>query len=246
MEIGQYRVIYNSEENHWWYRGRRFLLRYLLNQCDFDQNSLILDYGCGTGFLIKDLNNRGLKVLGMDSSPESVKLCQQRGLSNVFHGSVDSWPQQLSGHKFDAILLLDVLEHVKDDSQALLILKNKLNPEGKIIVFVPAFSFLWSVNDDFSHHFRRYTKRELVKKMSNIGFKVKWASYFNFLLFIPILLIRLLNRITPLYKQENNLTNNNIINTIFSKLFHLELFLIRFFSYPFGVSIAIVVEKNDQ
>jgi len=81
--------------------------------------------------------------------------------------------------KFDSILCMHVLEHVKDDVFALKLMKDSLKPQGHLIIMVPAHNFLFSVMDIAEGHYRRYTKNDLRLKAKIAGFKIKDEFWFN-------------------------------------------------------------------
>ena len=89
------------------------------------------------------------------------------------------------------MIALDVIEHIKDDEEALKEIYRVLKPQGMAIIAVPAFMFLWGVTDVISHHYRRYTLSELRKKIENRRFSIIRSSYFNTFLFPFIALVRL-------------------------------------------------------
>jgi hypothetical protein len=120
-----------------------------------------------------------------------------------------------------------------------------LRPGGRSLLFVPAFMFLWGVQDDISNHRRRYTAAGLKEAVSQAGFEVERLTYANITFFVPILLGRLLMRLTG-YRpaSENNLTVG-FMNGILGSIFGLEAPLLRYLSFPFGVSIVCVARRID-
>ena len=83
--------------------------------------------------------------------------------------------------KFDSILALNVLEHVKNDEFALEQLYKMLKEEGTLVILVPCYKFLYNVIDKNVGHFRRYTKKELGYKVTKTQFVIKRIFYFNML-----------------------------------------------------------------
>src|ERR1700753_4181248 len=108
-----------------------------------------------------------------------------------------SEPLPFADSSFDVVCALDILEHLDDDLAAAQELYRVCKPGGSVIVFVPAFNFLWGYNDDYSHHKRRYVKGELIKLLTNAGFALDEAGYFNAVLFAPTLSARPLQRLAP-------------------------------------------------
>ncbi len=82
--------------------------------------------------------------------------------------------------KFDTIVCVNVLEHIKDDEKALANMFRLLSPKGNLLLFVPALSQLYGALDKQLGHFRRYTKNMLSKKILKAGFQIKKISYSNF------------------------------------------------------------------
>lgn len=203
----------------------------------------ILDVGCGTGALLRELDQYG-NVQGLDFSPRAVSFCKERGLLNVEQGSATEI--RYENKTFDLVLALDVLEHIKDDRKALSEINRVLKPGGIAIIFVPAFMFLWGVTDERSQHERRYTLRELKEKTGNAGFGVIRASYFNTFLFPPIALLRIFVRIFKIkIKSENELTNPSTDQMLYN-IFNLERKLLRSVNFPFGVSAMIICQKKPE
>ena len=216
----------------------------LISKYFLDKTKLnILDVGCGTGALLRELGDYG-NVQGLDFSPRAVSFCKERGLLNVEQGSATEI--RYENKTFDLVLALDVLEHIKDDRKALSEINRVLKPGGIAIIFVPAFMFLWGVTDERSQHERRYTLRELKEKTRNAGFGVIRASYFNTFLFPPIALLRIFVRIVKIkIKSENELTNPSTDQMLYN-IFNLERKLLRFVNFPFGVSSMIICQKKPE
>jgi len=140
---------------------------------------------------------------------------------------------------------LDVVEHLDDDVAGLQEMRRVLRPNGRALLFVPAFMFLWGVQDDISHHRRRYTLKELTETVSAAGFEVERATYANITFFFPVLLGRLLMRLTGFRPaSENNLTVG-FLNRPLGSILGAEQLLLRHAGLPFGVS-AICVAKRPE
>lgn len=154
MISSHYKSIYDIELKHWWYRVRRKFVHDLINKYFKNQRISVIDAGCGPGALLAELNIYG-DVYGVDFSQEAVDFCKSRGIVNVQKSGIESMP--FESNSADLVLALDVLEHIPDDKKGLNEIYRVLKPKGMVIIFVPAFMFLWGITDVSSQHYRRYT-----------------------------------------------------------------------------------------
>ncbi|MEJ7711027.1 MAG: class I SAM-dependent methyltransferase [Pyrinomonadaceae bacterium] len=106
----------------------------------------------------------------LDVSEEALKFCRERGLTKVKLGAAERLPY--ADKSFDLVTALDVVEHLDDDVAGLKEMRRVLRPGGRSLLFVPAFMFLWGVQDDVSHHRRRYTIAQLKKSVATAGLEV--------------------------------------------------------------------------
>ncbi len=166
------------ERTHWWFGARRDIVLAVLAR-HVRPGARILDVGCGTGFFLEAASGR-YDAWGVDPSPTAVRLCRERGLTQVLEGVADPLP--VSG-AFDAILFLDVLEHLDDDRGALIEARRHLAPGGIVLATVPAFMRLWSDHDVVNQHRRRYSRGQLARLLAAAGLAVDQLTYFNSYLF---------------------------------------------------------------
>lgn len=243
MQEETYDIIYKTELNHWWYRVRRKLVAkivasYLQGR---SQKLEILDVGCGTGGLMRELRQFG-DVSGVDVSPRAVAYCKERGLENVSLGDAANLPYP--DGSFDIVVILDVLEHLKNDGVGIREIKRVLTHGGMAIITVPAFIFLWGVTDVVSHHYRRYTRAQIKDQIRAAGLCVRYASYFNTFLFPAIATVRLIARLLRLPMKSEISIGGWLGNKIFFWIFYLESLMVPTASFPFGVSVLILAEKT--
>lgn len=232
-----------EEEKNWWFVARRNTLMLLLK--DAPKDAKILDIGCAGGPLLTDLVADGFtKTYGLDFSEKAVLLCAKRGLKNV--DQMDAHYPNFEPNFFDIIIASDSLEHLQNDLIALENWNKILKKGGKLIVFVPAYQFLWSSHDVINQHFRRYTKKNLVNKIESFSFEVIQKGYWNFAMFFPTFIIRLLERLLP--KKQNNgqiSDSNSPLNPFLIAYLKLENKLFKLISgFPFGVSVFCVAIKK--
>ena len=244
MQSHHYPILFQVEESHWWYVGRRRIIQSLVDRiCATlkNPNPSILDVGCGTGANLKMLASYG-KVEGVDISPQAVEFCRQRGLESVKLGAAEQLPYE--DNSFELVTALDVLEHLDDDVAGLREMRRLLRPGGRVLLFVPAFMFLWGVQDDVSNHRRRYTLPGLLKAVKAAGFSVEWSSYANFSFFLPVLVVRSVMRWLKLRADSEYRINISSLNGPFARLFAAERFVLKRGKIPFGVSAICIASKG--
>lgn len=254
MQQHTYAIMHRVEETHWWFAGRRRIIKSFLERLcrevsvESSGNGRryaplhILDVGCGTGANLEMLSEFG-EAEGVDVSGEALSFCRERGLENVKEGAAEALPFKDSS--FDLVTGLDVVEHLDDDLAGLKEMRRVLCPGGHALVFVPAFKFLWGVQDDISNHRRRYTLDGLQQLVTQAGFEVERATYVNISFFAPILLGRLLMRATGFRPaSENNLTIG-ALNGLLGRLLGAESSILRHVNFPFGVSAICVARRVE-
>jgi SAM-dependent methyltransferase len=245
MQQHTYSIMYEVEGKHWWFVGRRRIIEAFVKKICADlgkRRPRILDVGCGTGANLQTLSKFGAAE-GVDVSDEALDFCRARGVAKVKKGAAESLP--FEDASFDLVTGLDVVEHLDDDIAGLSEMRRVLRPGGYALLFVPAFNFLWGVQDDISHHRRRYTLSELQAKVEQAGFQVERATYANITFFAPILFGRLLMRATGFRPaSENNLTVG-ALNALLGRILGAESSILRHANLPFGVSAICVAWRTD-
>lgn len=232
------------ERDHWWYRGRRRLLERLLPSllpervAPGARRPRILDLGCGCGVNAELLARHGLPVL-VDHSADALELVRVRAP----RCQGDALRLPFAAGSFDLAVVLDLLEHLDDDRRGLAEVARVLRPGGRLLVMVPAFELLWGPQDDSSHHRRRYRRHDLLARAREAGLVVRRAWFFNFLLFLPILVARKLIRLLRLPVENENEVNAPALNAVLARLFAAESRLSPAVGFPFGVSLGLVAEK---
>jgi SAM-dependent methyltransferase len=182
---------HRAEDAHWWYRGRRQVLERVLEDLGLPPGARILDAGCGSGRNMVELARRGT-VTGVELSEASATLARERHVGEVISGSVLQMP--FAEGSFDLAVCLDVIEHLEDDLAALRELRRVVEPNGSLLVTVPAYQWLWSGHDEVNHHFRRYTRRSLQSAAEQAGWRQVRSTHFNSLLLPVAVLLRVLDR----------------------------------------------------
>jgi SAM-dependent methyltransferase len=204
------------------------------------QNPKILDVGCGTGANLEMLAQFG-ESEGVDVSDDALEFCKAKGLK-AHKGLAEKLP--FEDASFDLVTALDVVEHLDNDVEGLQEMNRVLKKDGRALMFVPAFMFLWGVQDDISHHRIRYTKKQIIERVKKAGFEVERATYANITFFAPILAGRTIMKLTGIKPESENNITIGALNGFLGKLFGAERLWLKNFNFPFGVSIVIVAKKK--
>lgn len=241
MNADEYGRMYALEDAYWWFVGRRSLALSLLDRALSGRTApIILDVGCGTGVVLRELQSRG-RAIGADMSRIALEFCRKRGLGRLIQADGIRLPIQTGA--VEAIVALDIFEHIEDDEQAFREAYRALSPGGVLVLSVPAFKFLWGPHDIALMHFRRYRAPELRAKLQAAGFRVEHLSYSVFLLFPIVVVVRFFEKrrkgparasLTPLPRWANQALIG---------VQALEAELIRRFSLPWGSSLVAVAVK---
>jgi len=179
------------DEHHWWYRGRRRVIRAELDRLGVLPGARVLDAGCGSGRTMEELVDYG-EVSGIELNEDAAQLARDRELGEVVVGRLEDLPWD--DETFDLITCLDVIEHVPNDVEALVELRRVARPGAWLLVTVPAYQSLWSRHDEANHHYRRYERASLRRAAASAGWEVTRLSSFNSLLLAPAAAVRLAQR----------------------------------------------------
>lgn len=246
MNVNFYKTYFEIEKNHWLMKVRRGIALDSFDKSSIKntENTRVLDFGCGSGYFIGELQNKIPNSYGIDMSDEAIDFGKSKGVKNlsVLKENKIDFPNNY----FDYVFSMDVLEHLEDEKWAIEEISRVLKVNGKFVIMVPAYMFLWGVQDEVAHHYRRYTLKKLTKLvMKNGNFQIKKSSYFNTFLFLPIALIRIISRIFNLKKRQSDFDiNNPLMDKIFFTIFDFERKLLKNIKFPFGVSILLILEKK--
>jgi SAM-dependent methyltransferase len=250
MQQHTYAIMYEVEGAHWWFAGRRRILDAFLSEiaptlpaAETGGRARILDVGCGTGANLEMLARYG-DAEGVDLSPEALAFCRARGLTRVTEGAAEALP--FADATFDLVTALDVVEHLDDDVAGLREMRRVLKVGGCALLFVPAFQWLWGVQDDVSNHRRRYTLAELRRAVAAAGLRVERATYANVTFLAPILFGRLLMRATGARPASENNLNVAALNGLLGRVLGAERHWLRRANLPVGVSAICVARKVGE
>jgi SAM-dependent methyltransferase len=192
VQTSEYEAMLAMDERHWWYRGRRRVLRAVLDGLPLPppERASILDAGCGSGRTLDDLSRYG-SAHGTELNQLGIEATRRRG-HEVRAAPVESIPY--GDASFDLVTCLDVIEHTDDDRAALRELRRVTKPGGRLVVTVPAHPRLWSRHDEVNGHRRRYTRRSLMAAAADSGWRIERMTGFNVAYLAPAAAVRVARR----------------------------------------------------
>jgi SAM-dependent methyltransferase len=250
MDPTFYESYYRHETTHWWFRWRFDLIADVMESLPTNGRKRILEAGCGTGQMLKSLELHG-DAIGIDISPQAIRYAKARGVNQLVQGSITDLP--FKAGCFDAVLALDVIEHVDDDIGILAKLFEVVKPGGHLIVTVPAYKILWSEHDEINLHKRRYKSDELRTLITDAGFQVHRVTYCNTALFLPVLAMRKAKNLLRTFRRARGTVHDGLesdldeypgpINSALYWLMKGETRLMRKADLPFGVSILAIARR---
>jgi SAM-dependent methyltransferase len=189
MDAAEYTNLEATERDHWYYAGKRHLVRHWINRVRAPaREEILLDCGAGTGRFAKEME-AFCRVLVLDDHAEALQLLRTRfkpeQILNLVRGEVP-----LPDASVDYVTALDVLEHVPDDRAVVRGFHRLLKPGGLAVVTVPASMALWSDWDVGLHHFRRYHRQQLKALFPDDQWELVHLNYTNVIVYPAVWLVR--------------------------------------------------------
>ena len=244
MNVRSYEENFHFESFHWWYIGRRHLVKTLICRYLRSTNEVAaLDIGCGTGIFLNDLARYG-KAYGLDASLLALCFTRRRKVDRLTCGDVCHLPYPEK--TFDLVTLLGVLYNsgVQDDMQAVAEAYRVLKSGGLLLIDEAAYRILQSEHNRRVGGIRRYTSSELVVMCRHCGFRVLRASYWNMFL-LPVSFIAVI--LEKGMRRRKNLAQPFRIHRALNRLLifynMLESAIIQVLSLPCGPSVIIAARK---
>jgi len=248
MDIKEYKIVSEVQEDHWWWLGRQKIIEDLIRKRIPISNKLeIADVGCGYGANIPMLKKYG-HVTGLDTSKDAIDSIKEKWGSEV-DALVWKSPENIS-KRFDFMVFADVLEHIPDDKATLNWIFRHLKEGGYVLATVPAHQFFWTQMDVVVHHCRRYGRRDLLD-LFNAPFKIIHFSFYNFILFPVKLGFLAFDRIKRKLQPKAELRSYNDIppapvNWLFKQILFLESPIVKHFKIPYGISMILLAQRPNN
>lgn len=217
----------------WWYKAKINLLKIIITKLNLNRKLNILEIGPGYGNNIEFLSDYGtIDVLEIEEHFLNFLKIEYKGKIRQFFNKIED-----ISFKYDLIFMLDVLEHIENPKEYLILLNNILSSKGRIIIGVPAYMQLWSSHDVNLKHIKRYNWSTLSSECSQFLIEKRYG--FNYLL-LPLRFLQI-----KVFKIIQTTDENGFLINKFLYLFSLiEYYLNKININPkFGLSLYVVLKK---
>ncbi len=247
MDAAEYDHLAALERTHWYYSGKRRLVRDWIRRVRPPRREdVLLDCGAGTGLFAQEME-ADCRVLVLDDHEEALRILRTRfKAEQIFSLAGDQVP--LPDGSLEYVTALDVLEHVPDDGAVVRGFHRLLKPGGLAVVTVPASKALWSDWDVALHHFRRYDRPQLRALFPGAQWEIVYANYTNVVVYPAVWAVRKwrgwFDRDTgsrPSLRREHRLPPqpvNALLRGLFTTMAHWRV------PFPFGVSLILVARRR--
>lgn len=242
MQADAYVEMANLQSRHWWFLARQKIISAQIRQLGLPLDAAILEVGCGPGGNLNMLSQFG-RVHAIELDDYARSFAQSLGTKAIaIKGGKLPHDIKFEPGSFDLICLFDVLEHIDEDAESLRTLRTFLKPDGRLLITVPAYQWMWSIHDVRLHHKRRYTLDSLAQRIDIKNWRIQKQSYFNMFLFPLAVAARLKDRLFPTETVTGTGLPSPLINRLFQTVFGAEAGLLKAINLPFGVSIMMVLQ----
>ena len=243
MDPTHLQELIDLEDGYWWHVAKRALVSRLLKS-HFPPPGRLVEGGIGSARNLIEFQECGYQVTGFDIMPDAVSHARQRGIEDVHVLDLaEDWP--LPQKSVRAVILLDVLEHLADPVQVLRNAASALEPEGGLIVTVPAYPWLYSAWDRHLGHHRRYTANELTTHARQAGLSVAWLSHWNAFTLPAAIVMRGLDRVLVREGNSDFPRVSPAVNSLLMGCARVERKWLLGVGLPVGLSLVGVL-KHDS
>lgn len=235
------------EARNFWFRSRNQLIVWGLRR-HFPNMQRFLEIGCGTGYVLAGVAEAypHLELTGTEAFIAGLTYAANRvARAELLQMDARRIPYQ---EEFDVVGAFDVLEHIHDDECVLTEAWRALRPNGGIILTVPQHRWLWSQQDEYACHVRRYETDELRKKVLRAGFRLEWESSFVSFLLPAMAVSRIAQRDAARHADAMaELHLPRALDAAFGAVMRLEQIFIRLgLRLPIGGSRMLIARKIEK
>jgi SAM-dependent methyltransferase len=179
---------FEIEDQSFWFQHRNDCITTAVKLFPPQEGGAIYDVGGGNGYVTRGIKDCGFETVLVEPGQNGALNARRRGIDAVICSTLED--AHFRSDALTAVGVFDVIEHVQNDIAFLKNIDRILVPDGKLYITVPSYQFLWSSEDDYGGHYRRYTIHSLSQQLLKLGFRVDYATYIFRFLPIPIFLMR--------------------------------------------------------
>jgi trans-aconitate methyltransferase len=238
-----FEALAQAEARHWWFRARNRVIIWVLKS-RIGKIRNFLEIGCGTGFVLEGIHQAypETTLSGTEFFDEGLIHARRRVPGASFE-KLDARTMN-DAERFDVIGAFDVIEHINEDEQVLANLSRALHKDGHLLLTVPQHRWLWSDADERACHVRRYTRRELVDKVSRAGLEVQYVTSFVTLL-VPLMWLARQRPGQKNAKVNSEFDISDRTNRLLEFVMKIELGLLKAgITFPLGGSLLLLAKKQ--
>ncbi len=229
------------ENSYWWHVGKRRLVQSLLAEYA-PAPARLVEGGIGSGGNLAAFQRAGYSVGGLDIMPEAIAQGRKHGLPDLHcQDLAEAWPWAAAS--VDVVVLLDVLEHVAEPAVVLSRVAEVLAPQGRIVLTVPAYPFLYGPWDESLGHYRRYTAAHLRQDAASAGFQPLWLSHWNAFSLPAAIAVRMWQRWRRQPPRSEFPRVTPVVNTAMQGLAAAERWWLGRHRLPLGLSLVGVFSR---
>lgn len=211
--------------------------RYLLESFSPYLKGDILEVGFGTGNFSSLLSKYG-HLTAIEVNRDYINGIKKEKNISFGYGDIEIGKYFFNkANKFQTIICLNVLEHIKNDIDTLKNINELLKSDGNLILLVPAHQMLFSKFDKLIGHFRRYSKSDLSEKFGKAGLTIESLKHFNWLGAVGwLIFMKLLGK--------RSLPGKSV--SFFDKIARYAISFENIIEPPFGLSLVVVARRADK
>ncbi len=240
MEEREYENMAAVEDRHFWFVAMRATVRDAFMALGLPNDANVLDLGCGTGGTMKALTGLA-RFAGLDMSPTAARFAARRTGEPVLCGAATDLP--VRDASVDAVLALDVFEHIPDDDKAAAEVRRVLKPGGALVATVPCHPALFSEHDRALHHVRRYTRDGFLALLRAHDLRPTRVTWTNATLLPLVAAIRWLGRARgTAFGEARSDASRPVgpLNAVFERVMMMERRVLRWRNLPWGLGLLVV------
>lgn len=246
MEEREYETMAAVEDRHFWFVAMRATVRDAFLALGLPREARVLDLGCGTGGTMKALHGLA-RFTGLDRSSTAARFATRRTGEAVLCGLATDLP--VRDNSVDAVLALDVFEHIPDDARAVEEVRRILKPGGALVATVPCHPALFSEHDRALHHVRRYTRDGFLALLSAHGLHPVRATWTNATLYPLVAVVRWIRRTRNAgHAAALSDASRSVgpLNAVLKQVMMTERWFLRRGNLPWGIGLLVVARRRES